>query len=240
MCDSGNAMAIMGNHEFNAIAFHTKDKDKGGFYRQHNYSKIKQHYATLEQFSKYPDEWILFLDWFKSLPIYLELDSFKAIHACWDTIHINWLHNNFNGFTDEFIANATDVDHDAYLVVEELLKGKESRLENGFSFKDKDGTERFHCRVKWWQPESKRKYFKDIMMECPSELKERELTHNKHFSYDEEKPVFFGHYWLKGTPFIENPKAICLDYSIAKDGVLVAYQSEYLFTINPSDGFMFT
>jgi hypothetical protein len=240
MCDSGNAMAIMGNHEFNAIAFHTKDRDKGGFYRQHNYSKIKQHYATLEQFSKYPDEWALFLDWFKSLPIYLELDSFRAIHACWDSIHIKWLHNNFSGFTDEFIANATDVDHDAHLVVEELLKGKESRLENGFSFKDKDGTERFNCRVKWWQPEDQRKYFKDIMMECPSELKERELTHNKHFSYDEEKPVFFGHYWLKGTPFIENPKAICLDYSIAKDGVLVAYQSEYLFAKTPSDGFVFT
>ena len=42
-------------------------------------------------------------------------------------------------------------------VVEELLKGKETRLEDGISFKDKDGTERFDCRVKWWQPNTKRK-----------------------------------------------------------------------------------
>ena len=36
MCDGGHAVAIMGNHEFNAICFHTKDKKNGGFYRKHN------------------------------------------------------------------------------------------------------------------------------------------------------------------------------------------------------------
>ncbi len=35
MCDAGHARAIMGNHEFNAICFHTKDKERGGFYRKH-------------------------------------------------------------------------------------------------------------------------------------------------------------------------------------------------------------
>ena len=50
MCDSGNAVAIMGNHEFNAICFHTKDKTNGGFFRKHTIVEIEQHIETLRQF----------------------------------------------------------------------------------------------------------------------------------------------------------------------------------------------
>jgi hypothetical protein len=45
---------------------------------------------------------------------------------------------------------------------------------------------------------------------------------NENCVQSEGKSVFFGHYWLKGAPKIENDSAICLDYSIAKDGILVA------------------
>ena len=40
----------------------------------------------------------------------------------------------------------------------------------------------------------------------------------------DERPVFFGHYWLSGElkPFSTN--VACLDYSVAKDGHLCAYQ----------------
>jgi hypothetical protein len=38
-----------------------------------------------------------------------------------------------------------------------------------------------------------------------------------------EKPVFFGHYWLKGKPIILKDNICCLDYSIAKKGYLAAY-----------------
>jgi hypothetical protein len=33
---SGNAQAVMGNHEFNAISFHTPHTEKGGFFRDHS------------------------------------------------------------------------------------------------------------------------------------------------------------------------------------------------------------
>ncbi|TAH43995.1 MAG: hypothetical protein EYC69_01290 [Bacteroidetes bacterium] len=33
MCDAGNAQAVMGNHEFNAICFHTPHVERGGFFR---------------------------------------------------------------------------------------------------------------------------------------------------------------------------------------------------------------
>lgn len=239
MCDSGNATAVMGNHEFNAIAFHTKNTQNGGFYRKHNFKEIRQHYATLEQFNSFPDEWDMFFNWFKELPIYLEFNDFRAVHASWDQKHIDWLEENFNGFTAQFIADASNKQHEAYIVIEELLKGKETKLENGLSFKDKDGTERFECRVKWWQPLDERFTYGDIMMACPAEIEDLSISDNNHYHYPEDKPVFFGHYWLKGKPRIENKKAICLDYSVAKGGHLVAYRSEFLTSDKPEEGFVY-
>jgi hypothetical protein len=44
------------------------------------------------------------------------------------------------------------------------------------------------------------------------------------YRYHEGKPVFFGHYWLKGDPKIPAPNAACLDFSVAKKGHLTAYR----------------
>jgi len=38
------------------------------------------------------------------------------------------------------------------------------------------------------------------------------------------KPVFVGHYWLKGKPSVLTPKVACVDYSAGKGGPLVAYR----------------
>ncbi len=37
------------------------------------------------------------------------------------------------------------------------------------------------------------------------------------------KPVFFGHYWLTGTPVLQAKNALCLDYSAGKEGPLMSY-----------------
>jgi hypothetical protein len=44
------------------------------------------------------------------------------------------------------------------------------------------------------------------------------------FFYRDEAPVLFGHYWLNGEPHIQNPRASCLDFSVAKGGYLTAYR----------------
>lgn len=105
----------------------------------------------------------------------------------------------------------------------DTLKGKETHLPNGFSFLDKDGSEHHECRIKWWSLPEHRIKLKDIMISCPASLANAEIPADAPYhSYINDKPVFFGHYWLPGDPEIENPSAICLDYSVAKDGILVA------------------
>jgi hypothetical protein len=183
--------------------------------------------ATLEQFRHYRDEWEYFLDWFRSLPIWIDEENFRAVHACWDPAHIAFLQERFRGFDSGFLAMATDADAQPpeYRAVEDLLKGKEMVLPHGWSFTDKDGAIRHECRVRWWTAPADREMFGQYLMECPEGLQEKPLHPELRngFSYASDKPVFFGHYWLKGTPYLTGNKAICLDFSVARGGCLAAY-----------------
>ena len=49
MVDSNNAIALMGNHEYNALCFHFQETE-GGHLRKHLIKNIIQHYETLKQF----------------------------------------------------------------------------------------------------------------------------------------------------------------------------------------------
>lgn len=60
--------------------------------------------------------------------------------------------------------------------------------------------------------------------ELPEEpLPEEERQSNNYYGTD-ERPVFFGHYWLSGAPALYRDNICCLDYSVAKKGKLVAYR----------------
>jgi hypothetical protein len=37
-------------------------------------------------------------------------------------------------------------------------------------------------------------------------------------------PVLFDHYWFAGRPVVISPQFACVDFTVAKDGPLVAYR----------------
>jgi hypothetical protein len=49
------------------------------------------------------------------------------------------------------------------------------------------------------------------------------INNTKPLDVQDPRPVFFGHYWFTGKPNLLGSDAMCLDYSIAKGGALVAY-----------------
>ncbi len=226
---SGNAQAVMGNHEYNAVCFHTPNMINGGYYRKHSAKEINQHSETLKQFEDFSSEWEMFLEWFRHLPMFLELDSFKVVHAFWNDEHINWIKENYKQATDglnaEFLQLVSVKGSPISMPVEETLKGPEQRLPEGQFMVDKDGAKRNECRLKWWSAD-KSTMGKGIM-HCPDSSLESPMPAGSDLNiFSSEKPVFFGHYWLDGNPEIENPSAICLDYSVAKGGKLVAARME--------------
>jgi len=236
MVDNNTAIALMGNHEYNALCFHQKDLD-GNYLREHSEKNIRQHLQTLEQFENNKDELDMYLDWFKTLPLFYETDNFRAVHACWDYKSIDYLKNNLNNnrLNDDSIAQSVKKDTELYNAIEITLKGKELKLPKNIEFKDKDGNRRGEMRYKWWEDLSKHTY-KTISMHPIENLPEATIStsfieNNIHYDKN-DKCVFFGHYWLKvmnnskNSPMLFRENICCLDYSIAKDGHLVAYSFE--------------
>ncbi|MDO9551084.1 metallophosphoesterase [Rhodonellum sp.] len=230
MVDSDNAIALMGNHEYNALCFHFQETE-GGHLRKHLIKNIIQHYETLNQFQNRQKEYEEYLDWFKTLPLFYETGNFRAVHACWDKDNIQYLRQVLvnDRLNDELIHQSVIEGTRLNGAIEETLKGKEIKMPEGLSFVDKDGTIRTEIRIKWWEDPARMTY-KSISVEpievLPelavevSELKSIDFYHNM------DKKVFFGHYWLKGKPLVYRKNICCLDYSVAKGGKLVAYRLE--------------
>ena len=94
MVDSGNAFVVMGNHEFNAMAYHTQN-DRGEWIREHSDKNNQQHHETLCQLANpFPDEWSDWLKWFAQLPLFLNLGDVRVVHAAWHPEAIDFFSQN--------------------------------------------------------------------------------------------------------------------------------------------------
>ncbi|MEO5787751.1 metallophosphoesterase [Gelidibacter sp.] len=224
MSDNGSAIALLGNHEYNALTFHFKDP-KGGHLREHSIKNILQHYETLEQFKNKQEEYEEYLEWFKTLPLFYETETFRAVHACWDYKSIDYLkkHLSNNRLTDDLIFQSVKEETELYDAIENTLKGKEISIPNDRRLPDKDGHLRNEMRIKWWVDPSGMTY-KTISMPTNDKLPEEAVNlKDIDFYKKDDKIVFFGHYWLEGKPSLYQDNICCLDYSVAKGGILAAY-----------------
>lgn len=227
MVDNESAIALLGNHEYNALAFHCKDPE-GGHLREHSIKNMLQHHATLKQFQNRQEEYDAYIAWFKTLPLFYETETFRAVHACWDykSIHVIKEHLDQNRLTGDLIYQAVKKGTALYDAIGIALKGKEIKLPNKQYFLDKDGNKRTEMRIKWWEDKLKMTYKKislhptDDLSESPIDVS---LLKNNDFYKEDDKAVFFGHYWLKEKPSLYKSNICCLDYSVAKKGYLAAY-----------------
>ena len=231
LMDAGRARAVLGNHELNALHFHTAlDSEAGTYLRPHTPERLYQHAAFLREFPVGAPKTREVLAWMATLPIFLETEAFRAVHACWDEAVIDALASipEDGVLTDAQIARAADKRDPLWRLVETVTKGPELPLPTGYSFRDKDGTERREVRLRWWNAGASS--WADIAM-CVPDPGELPVTAPPASvmatTYPKDaKPVFFGHYWLTGVPELQAPNALCLDYSAGGDGPLVAYRLE--------------
>lgn len=229
MQENGAAIALMGNHEYNAICYHTKGRD-GDYLRLRTPENIKQHKDTLTSFES---DGFLYdaLDWFKQLPIFYENPYFRVVHASWDQAKLAVLQTYFGGekLREAQLELSTKSNNSLYEAVEIVLKGKELPLPNNTVFFDSDNHKRSKVRVKWWESNEGRS-IKEMAVKPLDVLNLSEAFKVNPMDYSagypsEEKPVFFGHYWLEGKePIVQAPNVCCVDYSVAKEGKLVAYR----------------
>lgn len=230
MVDHGSAIALLGNHELNALAFHALwPGERDRWLRPRSNTNIRQHAQTLLQLPA--TELKSALRWFRSLPLWLDLPGLRAVHACWDErarTHVA-SHPAFRpgDLTDEFLLEACQARGTLFPAVERLLKGPELPLPEGTSYIDRDGHPRHAMRIRWYLP-PEGQTFRSFAISDPidSDVPVADLRPDPALAYHpQERPVFFGHYWLRGAqPTRLAPNVACLDYSIAKAGFLCAYR----------------
>jgi len=224
MVDAGNALALCGNHEHNAICFNTKIET--GYLREHSIKNYHQHSATLKQFLGKQSQYDESIEWFKSLPLFYETASFRVVHATWEDQAIQYLKENTNNgvLKEQQYFDLIDQESDLFKAIETTCKGKERSLPKGKSFLDKDGTERNEIRIKWWLNPSKTSLKEISLLENLGLSEEVASTEDSNYYDESQIPAFFGHYWLKGAPNLYRNNICCLDYSVAKNGFLCAYR----------------
>ena len=221
------AYVLMGNHELNAIYFHSKNPKTNEPLRRHSLANIKQHQTFLDEFPPQETETEDIINWFCSLPLFLEFKYFRVIHACWETSSVNRLKQiNENAiFSRDFYIKNNFEKNGAYQAVELLTKGPEARLPLNSFFRDKTGIKRYSSRLAWWRHESKS--WRDLCVSVPnaSSIPDSTFTDwNIIELYPRDAiPVFFGHYWMNFPLKIESHNALCLDCSAGTSGPLIAY-----------------
>ena len=246
MIDSGFALSVMGNHELNALAYHTPNPDKPGKYlRKHSDKNTNQHRHTLKQVSA--ADLHSYLSWFRTLPLWLDLDGLRVVHACWDesmtnktgqTRQAGQISGPITPITDDFLLSACRKNQPLFGPVETILKGKEAKLPADLGFHDKEGRFRTSTRVRWYADPHGQTYRTYSMaaepIDCDLPLEESVLEAAAPYPAT-AKPVFIGHYWLTGEkPALLAPNVACLDWSVAKGGFLCAYRWNGEQTLDPA------
>lgn len=252
MVDAGSALAVMGNHELNAIAWHTPDgRDPGEYLRPHRRepwgSKNRaQHAAFLAQVESKPAEHTKLIEFFLTLPLWLDLPGLRVVHACWHGLYIDWLAPQLNEgrLSPDLLESATTAPASLqemdtatpsiFKAVEALTKGLEIALPVSHRFVDKDGIGRGRVRIRWWDHGAATYRDSALLPKADSlTLPEVPLPTYARLRDGDTRPVFFGHYWMTGEPRLQSETAVCVDYSAGKGGPLAAYRCEQGAPLDP-------
>lgn len=195
-----HAYCLLGNHEFNAIAWATELRP-GEWARSHSAQHFKQHQLFLETLGEGSEQYLYWINWLKKRPFFINFESVSAIHARWDEPALSAIEpylNDDNSLKEDYWVNAFDPNHELFALCETLLKGAECPFSKGEPFAEISGSVRPRQGVEWW------------------------------WAYEQlenVKPVVVGHYRLTGLPEAKSKKVICVDYNAAQaDNPLVCYQ----------------
>lgn len=249
MVDAGSAKIVMGNHEFNALAYDTEwPPGSGTLLRPHTEKNTNQHHAFLTQVTG--DDRRRYLKWFTTIPMWLDLGDLRVVHACWHEDSMRLVEQRCGastpfGYVKHLVA-ASDGNDPLFTAVETLLKGPEISLVNHDQppYHDKDGHRRESARMQWWNGQART--LRDIAEmggnftteagEPYPPLPELEVAGTLSHLYTGKVPVFYGHYWRQGTPKHRQDwteYTACVDFSAVRGGALTAYRWSGEKHINP-------
>lgn len=218
----GHAIAVMGNHELNALLYHERgensERTADGFMRAHSAKNTDQHRTFLDEFPVGSPKTRDVLDWFLTLPVFLDLPGIRLVHAYWDSACIGTIRRR----NDDGRLQRSDLQELAFedqatpfaTAVLSTLKGPEAELPHPHFFYDVKGHLRTSVRLKWWEAEARTWRGSALSIDDRELLPDTLIPNHAGMTFygAAEKPVFFGHYKLNGIPEVNARNVLCLDH----------------------------
>lgn len=228
MVEAGAARIVMGNHEYNALAYATPNPAvPDEFLRRHTPKNTRQHQVFLDEVGADPavGTYKEVLDWFRTIPLWLELRlgdaRLRVVHACWSAAAMEVLAPQMGPgatLTAELLVATSRKGTPEYDALETLLKGPEIDLPDGLAYHDKEGNRRARARYAWWRAEALTyKLGANIptnttlcthgpggcprpLDDCPAfpGLPDAHIPGIESVRYHDPVPLVVGHYWRSG------------------------------------------
>lgn len=195
LVDAGRAQCVLGNHDLNILLGDRKHDNHWFFGEPWSLDGSDEPTPAV-----IADDTVRqrVLDLFGSLPLVLERDGLRVVHACWDDamVEIARRASDVKSLHDEHVriintqhknSRLDEIDrgleHQNHNPVKVLASGKERRVEKPF---ESSGKLRYEERVPWWQ------------------------------DYHANSLCVFGHYSNYRGETTLSSRAICVDFAVAK------------------------
>ena len=240
MVENGNALAVLGNHEIYTIITHTEDKKSNPLIKPplKNFMSVLK---SVNEFANYPDEWQDHLKWLRTLPLFIEQDGIRIVHACWSEDAIKFIKQNLppgkikkEVFRKIYKYPGSELAKNIWL----LTKGIQFKMPGDLKIINNKGVSPRSFRIRWWE-DLMGKTFEEISFESKFHLPEYTIPQEilpESLPYPEDAPiVFFGHYCRGNGPHIVKPNICCLDTCIAGSKMLLAYRWHGESTLKPEN-----
>lgn len=228
MTEEGNALTILGNHEYSAILYHIKDSH-GMYLSRHIAGNRNQIQTTLNAFKGLDDEWRDYLKWLRTLPFFIDLGEIRIVHAYWNDQDINYLKSFLpeGRLKRSFLRTIHEEERPAAAIIYRTLKGLEYRCPPDLILKCSKGMSRVVFRMNWWES-PQNKTFRNLSFGNKFELPEYTVPIQIAPSFEsygpEKTPVFMGHYCLSQGAEIVQSNICCVDSCVVGSGQLSAYR----------------
>jgi len=242
MVKAGSALAILGNHEINAILYFTRNKDGKSLRVPSSSNRKLLDQLSFEYHNQY--EWLeKDIKWLRSLPIYLKLNGIRVVHAYWNDVYIRFIDKLYEDgrLRKKTLKEIIKKESPYYLPFNQTIKGIEFNLPKDLILKDDKNIQRTSFRVKWWENPFGQT-FKSLSYESKFQLPAYSIPKQiitPYHVYQESDPlVFIGHYCMGNGPMIPAPNICCVDACISSSGRLAAYRYNGESKLN-EDNFIF-
>jgi len=208
MVENGSAYAILGNHEINAIICYLKFK-----------SENKQAKTPRND-----------LKWLCSLPVFIETEELREVHACWSQNAVDFLKKEIpkgkikkKMFKELILNPKSDFSKNIWT----LTKGIDFKMPGDLKLINNKGVSSRLFRLRWWE-NPLGKTFEEMSFDSKFVLPSYTIPEQllpETFVYPENAPVlFFGHYCRFNGPHIIKPNICCVDTGVVKSKKIAAYR----------------